>query len=706
MVVWALLASAVSITLQGFEFPTANNFFHLPIVIEYVRTAEGPHDAFHATLDNFASVVWPLLRPFATEWNAGWVFLAAHWLSRAGIVLSFYGMLRSLLSARWAAAAGAVLILPFISTFFSATIVGQSEQLPRGFTHSEVAIALVLGALALSLKRRFVLAGLMLGICVNVNAFYAVWGVAALGVARLFELRERPGAAWWRETLWAVVALALAAAPMTYRIVMHELIAAPAVAPFDYVRFLADYWPYHFLIQYVAVDHLAFVIVILTQSIIAFRYALTRRDLAVIALAFGGLFALGIVAPLLTGSRLLLNMHLLRSDTMIVYLFAAAAIAAAIDVRPSRARQGSAGTWAWLAVFALVVGSWPASVLALGSWLVRHEALPATARHIVAGTLAATAAVLFVPGLNEPLAAAGPILSLVAPQAAPTVLPMPHLDWDLTRIILLTGSIGFLAWAVLAPSPVLVACALATGSSVADLPFGIGVAIVTVLALVWRDDVMPRRIQALLVVAQIAAAVICAFFTPSLLGKALLAMTVPTGLAVLASGYFSASAFGAGLARMRVAGVTTCLALAILIPTAAQAVIQLAPRPGGGGFAEGRGEVVGGWLEIQWWARNNTPPDTVFMVPLDMAGFSIQARRPVWVDWKSGAAVMWEPAFYWVWRPRIEAQRMLQDVAAKVAYARANGIGFVIVRRAEAERSTLRPVFANSQFSVFAAGAR
>jgi hypothetical protein len=89
-----------------------------------------------------------------------------------------------------------------------------------------------------------------------------------------------------------------------------------------------------------------------------------------------------------------------------------------------------------------------------------------------------------------------------------------------------------------------------------------------------------------------------------------------------------------------------------------------------------------------------------------MAGFSIQARRPVWVDWKSGAAVMWEPAFYWVWRPRIEAQRMLQDVAAKVAYARENGIGFVVVRRAEAERSTLRPVFANSQFSVYAAGAR
>lgn len=706
MAVWALLASAVSITLQGFEFPTANNFFHLPIVIEYTRTAEGPHDAFHATLDNFTSVIWPMLRPFATEWNAGWVFLAAHWLSRAGIVLSFYALLRSLLPVRWRAAVGAVLILPFISTFFSATIVGQSEQLSRGFTHSEVAVALVLGALALSLKRRFVLAALMLGLCVNVNAFYAVWGVAALGVARLCELRERPSPGWWRETLWAVAALVLSAAPMTYRVIVHELIVAPAVPPFDYVRFLADYWPYHFLIQYVAPDHLAFVVVILIQSIIAFRYVLTRRDLAVIALAFGGLFALGIVAPLLTGSRLLLNLHLLRSDTLIVYLFAAASIAVAIDATPSRARQGSAGTWAWLAVFALVVGSWPASVLALGSWLVRHETLPTMARHIVAGSLAATAAVLFVPGLNEPMATAGPILSLVAPQAAPTVLPMPHLDWDLTRIILLTGAVGFLAWAVLAPSPVLVACALATGASVAGLPAGIGVAIVTVLALVWRDDVMPRRMQAVLVAVQIAVSLVCALWTPSLLGKALLAMTVPTGLAVLASGYFSASAFGDALARVRVRGVTTCLALAILVPTTAQAIIQLTPRPGGGGFAAGRGELVGGWLEIQWWARYNTPPDTVFMVPLEMAGFSVQARRPVWVDWKSGAAVMWEPAFYWVWRPRIEEQRALPDLTAKLDYARAKGIGFVIVRRSEAEGSTLPPVFANGQFSVFAAGAR
>src|SRR5215831_4510165 len=97
MVVWALLASAVSITLQGFEFPTSNNFFHIPIVIEYTRSAEGPHDAFHASLDHFTSIIWPMLRPFTTEWNTGWVFLAAHLLSRAGTVLAFYSLLRSLL---------------------------------------------------------------------------------------------------------------------------------------------------------------------------------------------------------------------------------------------------------------------------------------------------------------------------------------------------------------------------------------------------------------------------------------------------------------------------------------------------------------------------------------------------------------------------------------------------------------------------------
>jgi hypothetical protein len=698
MVVLALLASAVSITLQGFEFPTNNNFFHLPIVLEYARSADGPHDAFHASLDKFTSIIWPMLRPFATDWNAGWVFLAAHWLSRAGIVLSFYALLRSLVRTQMAAAVGALLILPFIGAFFSATMVGQSEQLSRGFTHSEIAVALVLGAMALFLQRRFVLAGLLLGLCVNVNIFYAVWGVAALGVARLTELRNPP-AGWWRETLWGIIALLAAAAPMSTRIVMEQLIAAPSVKPFDYLAFLADYWPYHFLIQYVAMDHLAFVVVILTQAVIVFRYVLARRDLTAVALAVGGLFALGIVLPFLTGSRLILNLHLLRSDTLIVFLFAAAAISVTLDSSATKLRDNAATTWSWLAVFALVVGSWPAAVLGLGAWLMSHDSVPSSTKKVVAVTLALAAAMLFVPALTQPLAAPGPILSIVAPKGDPTVLPMPHVSWDITRLILLIGGVGFLAWAILAPSPVVVACALATGASIANLPAGIGVAIVTVLVLVCRDEKMSPWGQRLLVAVLTGFAFACAMWTSSLLGKALLGLAAVTGVAVLGAGYLNTGTLGSSMARVRVVGVSTCVALAILIPTAAQAVMLMADRQ-----RDARGEVVAAWLDVQWWARFNTRPGATFLVPLDMPGFSINSRRPVWVDWKQGAAVMWDPGFYWTWKPRLEAQRVLSDLESKVAYARQNNIPFVVVRRSEAVPGVAPLAFGNAQFAVFYTG--
>jgi hypothetical protein len=92
------------------------------------------------------------------------------------------------------------------------------------------------------------------------------------------------------------------------------------------------------------------------------------------------------------------------------------------------------------------------------------------------------------------------------------------------------------------------------------------------------------------------------------------------------------------------------------------------------------------------------------MVPLDMPGFSVNSRRPVWVDWKQGAAVMWDPGFYWTWKPRLEAQRVLGDLAAKIAYARQNNIPFVVVRRSEAHPGVAPLAFANAQFAVFYTG--
>jgi len=79
--------------------------------------------------------------------------------------------------------------------------------------------------------------------------------------------------------------------------------------------------------------------------------------------------------------------------------------------------------------------------------------------------------------------------------------------------------------------------------------------------------------------------------------------------------------------------------------------------------------------------------------------FHLDARRPVWVDWKQGAAVMWDPSFHGLWAVRFEEVRALADDAARIAYARANAIDQVVL-----ESTTCPPgssqAYGNARYSV------
>lgn len=73
----------------------------------------------------------------------------------------------------------------------------------------------------------------------------------------------------------------------------------------------------------------------------------------------------------------------------------------------------------------------------------------------------------------------------------------------------------------------------------------------------------------------------------------------------------------------------------------------------------------------------------VFLVPLadEFETFQLQARKMVWVGENQGAAVMWLPAFYNQWMPRLLAVRQLHGPEDFVAYARRNGIHNVVIKR-------------------------
>jgi len=85
------------------------------------------------------------------------------------------------------------------------------------------------------------------------------------------------------------------------------------------------------------------------------------------------------------------------------------------------------------------------------------------------------------------------------------------------------------------------------------------------------------------------------------------------------------------------------------------------------------------------WLRAHSHPDEL-VLPLDIMEFSTLSRRPVWVDQKMGGAVMWQPSFYPLWHERMAAVKQLTTLDAALAYARDNGIDYIVMRRADQDR--------------------
>ncbi len=74
-----------------------------------------------------------------------------------------------------------------------------------------------------------------------------------------------------------------------------------------------------------------------------------------------------------------------------------------------------------------------------------------------------------------------------------------------------------------------------------------------------------------------------------------------------------------------------------------------------------------------------------FLFPVDKKhrglfdNFQKDAQRRVWVDWKQGAAVMWDPGFYWQWMPRFKEVSQLSSTEDFLVYARLRRIPYIIV---------------------------
>jgi len=123
------------------------------------------------------------------------------------------------------------------------------------------------------------------------------------------------------------------------------------------------------------------------------------------------------------------------------------------------------------------------------------------------------------------------------------------------------------------------------------------------------------------------------------------------------------------------------------------------------------------WTAVGRWARANTAPNAVFLIPTsdfraeavrpvqtdpgprEYETFEYVSHRRVWVDFVRGAAVLWSPSYYPIWRQRLPEVLQLRSLPQKMNYAARHDIDYVVSDCRDAEPSA--PVFQSRRLCVY-----
>jgi len=310
----ALVASGVSIAIQGFHFGIANNVYHVPLVLDWAGEPAFSHDRFIQSLRDYFSAWWWMVRQVATQKNVVPLFLVMHFFSRwAGIVGLVIGA-RSLglTSKRMQIALTFWFgVTPLLS---GASVLGGDGLFLEYFTHTELTHPLALVGIALAAKGEIGAAIALDGLIFDINAFVGVWIAVAIAAAGIGLIRVGKFA-WLTAGLRAVFGLAVAlllAAPVIGWIysVMH---GQPPYQAFDYAEFLRVYYPYHFFIEASGSKELVNFAALVVSGYAALELCGTKGIIWKYAyLGFCLVFVLGTVLPEFTHSGLFLDLTLLR----------------------------------------------------------------------------------------------------------------------------------------------------------------------------------------------------------------------------------------------------------------------------------------------------------------------------------------------------------------------------------------------------------
>jgi hypothetical protein len=112
----------------------------------------------------------------------------------------------------------------------------------------------------------------------------------------------------------------------------------------------------------------------------------------------------------------------------------------------------------------------------------------------------------------------------------------------------------------------------------------------------------------------------------------------------------------------------------------------------------------GAWIEVQKWARQNTPKSAVFLTPPREAGFRVFSERTSVGEWKDGTQQYFDDAFVREWGLRMEILGDLPKRNDEELRQIAQRLGAThIVLPARQERAGFAELYRNRDFAVYRA---
>jgi hypothetical protein len=317
----AAIGSLISIVTTGFAVGVRNDVYYLPIVNALYDEAQFANDSFIQSLRYFSAGPWMLLSGIAKHIDTYWLLLALDFMSRLLAFLGFLACASHLGVKKWPQAAFLTVLLCTTSFLRGQSLAGDGGLFINYFTHSEIANGLTLLILLLLLRGWLMTAIAANGLVFFINAFIGVWDAAM--IAAITMAMALKGETSWRNVLLkgsiGAGLAAVLAAPVIRNILINPDFGAPLT--FDYVTYLEEFWPYHFIFSDISIHEKLGLAAMVALGIAAFIALGRSAHLFIVAIAaFSAIYVIGIVVPHVTHSALILNLHSLRVSTMLQLL--------------------------------------------------------------------------------------------------------------------------------------------------------------------------------------------------------------------------------------------------------------------------------------------------------------------------------------------------------------------------------------------------